>query len=269
LATRAELVKMFSMRESPTVMRVATRCRSRDEFIAAFAPLVDRETIVVLTDKPRPIGSAQWFVIELADGTFVMRGQGEVVEWKPPPGGRLRLRLIKLDREGRQAHGEMLVRAAAVTRPPPRGTTRMFGLAPIPARRSSFVPEATPPPAMEPLATTRMEPLFPDEVGPIVPANPFGELQPVELEVFVDWTLSEENAAELLAVEDLAPPSSETPVRSIVAPREAEPAVVHAPAPVAGPTVAPRPGPWASLRPLGVPVAALVLLGVVARLLGG
>ena len=86
----------------PKVMRVSTRCRTIDELIAAFATLVDEHSLVVLTDAQREIGSRQPFVVELADGTFVMKGEAEVVESTPPPRGRLRLKFLALDAGGRE-----------------------------------------------------------------------------------------------------------------------------------------------------------------------
>src|SRR5512147_615513 len=94
----------------PKVMRVSTRCRTVDELVAAFATLVDEDSMVVLTDAQRAIGTRQPFVVELADGTFVMKGEAEVIESTPPPRGRLRLRFLALDATGREVHGRMLER---------------------------------------------------------------------------------------------------------------------------------------------------------------
>src|SRR5687767_10867362 len=94
----------------PKVMRVSTRCRTVDELVAAFATLVDDQSMVVLTDQQRPLGTRQPFVVELADGTFVMRGETEVIESTPPPRGRLRLRFLALDAGGREVHQRMLER---------------------------------------------------------------------------------------------------------------------------------------------------------------
>src|SRR5690349_12598301 len=94
----------------PKVMRVSTRCRTVDELVAAFATLVDEHSMVVLTDAQRELGTRQPFVVELSDGTFVMRGEAEVVESTPPPRGRLRLRFLALDAGGREVHQQMLAR---------------------------------------------------------------------------------------------------------------------------------------------------------------
>lgn len=91
-------------------MRVTTRCRTVDELIAAFSPHVDEETILVLTDDVRPVGMRRRFAIELDDGRRVMRGEVQVIEATPPPSGRLRLRILDLDDDGRALHARMLAR---------------------------------------------------------------------------------------------------------------------------------------------------------------
>src|SRR5690349_17401882 len=110
----------------PKVMRVSTRCRTVDELVAAFATLVDEHSLVVLTDQQRVIGSRQPFVVELSDGTFVMRGEAEVVESTAPPKGRLCLKFLALDASGREVHARMLERkrAASGTEPPLPVATR-------------------------------------------------------------------------------------------------------------------------------------------------
>jgi hypothetical protein len=94
----------------PKVMRVSTRCRTVDELVAAFATLVDAQSLVVLTDQQREIGTRQPFVVELSDGTMVMRGEAEVIESTAPPKGRLRLKFLALDASGREIHARMLDR---------------------------------------------------------------------------------------------------------------------------------------------------------------
>ncbi len=144
----------------PSVLRVPTRCRSREELIAVLAPLADHSSIVVHTDEAQPVGSAPWFAIELADGTTVMRGQAEVLE-SDPSHHRLRLRLVKLDPDGREAHGRML---AAGTRPPPfRGTTTLSGMG-RPAAAATFATPGRLASAPEP------QPLAPEELAVFAPA---------------------------------------------------------------------------------------------------
>ncbi|MCI0636415.1 MAG: hypothetical protein L0206_21235, partial [Actinobacteria bacterium] len=98
----------------PKVMRVATRCRTVEELIAAFATLVDEQSLVVLTDQQRVIGSRQPFVVELAGGEMVMKGEAEVVESTAPPKGRLRLKFLTLDATGREIHRRMVERKRGI-----------------------------------------------------------------------------------------------------------------------------------------------------------
>ncbi|MCA9673546.1 MAG: hypothetical protein KC464_00800, partial [Myxococcales bacterium] len=101
---------------------MSTRCRSVDEFIAAFAALVDERSIVVYTNQTREIGSRQLFAVQLADGEMVMRGEGEVTESEPPPRGKLRLKFLQMDSRSRDVHRLMLERQ--------RGLAGMLGIAP-------------------------------------------------------------------------------------------------------------------------------------------
>lgn len=96
----------------PKVMRVPTRCRDVDEFVAAYASMVDEESIIVMTDQPRQLGARHRFTVELADGSFVLRGEAEVIESSRET-GRLRLRLLALDAESRAVHRQMVGRGAA------------------------------------------------------------------------------------------------------------------------------------------------------------
>ena len=104
------------------MIRVASRCRTVDELVAAFATRVDEESILVLTDQVYPVGARMPFTIELGDGTIAMAGEAEVLEARQPPRGpgQLKLQLLALDAAGRLAHQRMLDRknAAVVERPP-------------------------------------------------------------------------------------------------------------------------------------------------------
>jgi hypothetical protein len=85
-----------------------------DELIAAFATLVDEQSLVVLTDQQRVIGSRQPFVVELSGGEMVMKGEAEVVESTAPPKGRLRLKFLTLDATGREIHKRMVERKRGI-----------------------------------------------------------------------------------------------------------------------------------------------------------
>lgn len=152
-------------------MRVSTRCRTIDELIAAFATLVDEESLVVLTDAQRAIGSRQPFVVELADGTFVMRGEAEVVESTPPPRGRLRLKFLALDAGGREVHQQMLARKKGTTVSGQRSPT--MPLVRIPERG-----EPAPAPPAPPSPSVPSAPLVPSQPPKVAAPAPFARPVP-------------------------------------------------------------------------------------------
>ncbi|MBK8257269.1 MAG: PEGA domain-containing protein [Polyangiaceae bacterium] len=83
-------------------LRIVTRCGSLDELVATFGPFADETSLFIVTNKPRPLGLVQPFVIQLKDGATVMRGDVEVVQSTSTgegPGGRngMRLKLLTAD----------------------------------------------------------------------------------------------------------------------------------------------------------------------------
>jgi hypothetical protein len=133
------------MGASPKVMRVPTRCRHVDEFMATYAAQVDEDSIVVMTERAPAVGKRVRFSIDLTDGTAVMRGEAEVIE-SVPRGGRCRLQFLALDAAARDVHELMLARGGTprawesagkpIVRVPgttPRGSDRMRA-EPVPAR---------------------------------------------------------------------------------------------------------------------------------------
>jgi hypothetical protein len=139
----------------PTVRRVATRCRTLEELVAAFSTLVDEQSLVVLTDQQRVIGSRQPFVVELSDGQMVMKGEAEVVESTAPPKGRLRLKFLTLDATGRDVHQRMLERKRSIAagqtpgngkpRPPTEPGMKPLVRIPEPVKNPPRAPAAAPP----------------------------------------------------------------------------------------------------------------------------
>ncbi len=159
----------------PKVMRVATRCRTVEELIAAFATLVDEHSLVVLTDQQRVIGSRQPFVVELSDGTFVMKGEAEVVESTPPPKGRLKLRFLALDAGGREVHQRMLERKGGTRATPPRAPTEpaLKPLVRIPdPTPGASGPTAAPPPVPPVPKPVPIPPRTPTAPTPTLPRAP-------------------------------------------------------------------------------------------------
>jgi hypothetical protein len=98
------------------MIRVASRCRTVDELVSAFATRVDEKTMIVLTDQIYPVGARMPFAIELGDGTVAMAGEAEVLEARQPPRGptQLKLGLLALDDAGKLAHRRMLDRKSGV-----------------------------------------------------------------------------------------------------------------------------------------------------------
>lgn len=98
------------------MIRVASRCRSIDELVVAFATRVDEETLIVITDRVDGVGARVRFAIELDDGTVAMAGEAEIVEHRALPRGQhqVRLHLLALDAAGRAAHRRMLDRKRGV-----------------------------------------------------------------------------------------------------------------------------------------------------------
>jgi hypothetical protein len=203
------------------LLRVVTRCATRDEFLATFDRFVDESSVFVATHQPRPVGARLPFAIALKGGESVLKGEGEVIEAFLEAAGSLRrpgmrLRILRLDAPSREVHQVLLERkrrAAPATLPP-----------------VGAVPRPVPPP--ERPATGSGAPAAESRVpgsSYVVPANPFGELPPEALEYFVECTLYEE---------------------ATVQPEAAEPA----PASVSAAPVAPAPASIASLA--AAPIAA-------------
>lgn len=230
----------------PKVMRVATRCRTVDELIAAFATLVDEQSLVVLTDQQRVIGSRQPFVVELADGQMVMKGEAEVVESTAPPKGRLRLKFLSLDGTGREVHKRMLARkrGMATGQSPGNGKPRNPtepGLKPLVRIPEPVVKKE----ASEPKAASAPPAPF-ARPAPVVPRQP----TPVSPLPVIPPKSGAATPATMPRKAQLTPPPGAVPtVPSIPSVRRATPTTgtMQLPAmvkpPMATPTPAPTPAP--------------------------
>src|SRR3954447_6386723 len=62
------------------ICNVATKCATRDEFIASFTPLVDEDSIFVPARIGLELGGVVRFQIALADGKLAYAGVGEARE---------------------------------------------------------------------------------------------------------------------------------------------------------------------------------------------
>src|SRR4051812_24262292 len=100
------------------ICNVATKASTRDEFIAAFTPLVDEESVFVPARIGLELGAVVRFQIALVDGKLAYAGIGEVREIHTPatgPFGRAGVRFFvrELDVACRPAREQMLERRRA------------------------------------------------------------------------------------------------------------------------------------------------------------
>jgi hypothetical protein len=223
-------------------LRVTTRCRSVADLIAAFAPVVDEESIVVVSDRERSVGARQPFVMELADGTAAMRGEVEVVAATPPPQCRVRLRFLALDSAGRDIHQSMLDRSAGrvqqILSPGESGRLPLVRI-PDPNQKTTpadllarvelgAIPKIPPlPPRLR--STSKMKP---DDAVPPPPPLPEGVPPPIDEAAAAEWeddgaTDQSDNPLAAAAAEldtgkgtqkmyGLAPPPSMAPLFKVV-----------------------------------------------------
>ena len=170
-------------------MRVQSRCRTVEEFVAAFASLCDGETLRIVTPPGWPPGEQRPFEIRLAGGEVVLRGEGEVAA---PSGDQLRLRFVALDGHSRDVVDCMIEFAAnRAPAPRPRDTGR---------RAVVRVPDAAPPRPLEPIVTVRM----PNLVVGAPPPMPEGVPEEVG-----DAAATERNAT--TRIWGIAPPAHHAP----------------------------------------------------------
>ena len=87
-------------------LRIATRCTTMDQFVAAFHRFCDAQTVFISTLNPRTVGLETAFSIDLADHTPALRGVGVVLKsWPTPqnpygrPGLQLGIRRLTADSE--------------------------------------------------------------------------------------------------------------------------------------------------------------------------
>ncbi len=221
-------------------LRIVTRCGTLDELIATFGPFADESSLFIVTNKPRPLGLRQPFVIQLREGETVMRGDVEVIDSIADgrgPDGRngMRLKLLQGDDATRDVlrklfeYGLTKRAQSAITVMPPPPTAKPPA-PPVIAEGATKPAGAAPPAAAAPPATVAPKAASHEEAGPSsrgptelqlpgerapgssyqLPANPFEGVTAEALESFVECTLYEERvprAAEGDAFADAPPPS--------------------------------------------------------------
>lgn len=188
-------------------MRIVTRCKSVDQFIALFHRFCNPTSCFIPSPETRAPGTETAFSIRLADGTVMLRGHCVVLEAWPTPGespfkrSGVRIGIRKLSPESTPIFDRLLARAPAkvenVAEPaaPPSAPAAAPTAAPTDTPHEATLPTvivagddaATPTVQMPPLVETRVA-----GSGLVLPANPLTELDDDALQAFVDCTVSEE-----------------------------------------------------------------------------
>jgi hypothetical protein len=159
-------------------LRIATRCASLDQFVAAFNRFCDAQTCFISTLTMRPVGLETAFSIDLATGAPALRGLGVVLEAWGTPGNRfgrpgLLLGIRKLAGDSERVFERLLAAHVAATPPPPPAAPSSIA---APLALPTVVPDGERTPGSE----------------LVLPANPLMNISDHSLEGFVDCTLYEE-----------------------------------------------------------------------------
>jgi PEGA domain len=158
-------------------LRIATRCTSIDQFVAAFHRFCDAQTCFISTLTARPVGLETAFSIDLANAQPALRGMGVVLEAWTTPGNRfgrpgLLLGIRKLTADSEPVFERLLAAHVAATPPPPIQPAQLARPIALP----SVMPDGERTPGSE----------------LVLPANPLMNISDHSLEGFVDCTLYEE-----------------------------------------------------------------------------
>ncbi len=84
------------MRSSRRAIRIVSQCATAEEFVAAFHPYLERDSLFIATGSPEEPGQAVRFVMTLAGGETVLRGAGRVLECHRDRGNFYGMRGMKL-----------------------------------------------------------------------------------------------------------------------------------------------------------------------------
>ena len=189
-------------------LRIATRCTTMDQFVAAFHRFVDAQTVFISTLNPRSVGLETAFSIDLADNTPALRGIGVVIEsWTTPqnPYGRpgLQLGIRRLTVDSTPVFDRLLF-AREATAPTPTSSSIMQVIVTKPGVARPLAKTLPAPLGVKVVSSPPGEPPIPDVQLPILdnertpgsdlvlPANPLMNIDDKSLEGFVDCTLYEE-----------------------------------------------------------------------------
>jgi hypothetical protein len=249
-------------------LRIATRCTSIDQFVAAFHRFCDAQTCFISTLTARPVGLETAFSIDLANAQPALRGMGIVLEaWTTPgnrfgrPGLLLGIRKLTADSEG---VFERLLAAHVAATPPP------------------FL-QQLPPPAPSQLAQPIALPnVLPDDTRTpgselVLPANPLMNISDHSLEGFVDCTLYEETGnffpapepeIDAANVDPLVEPPRRVTIPPIAEPRTMTGPMMSLPRTLTGPMTPiaiAMPPPMPPPMPLAMPMARPVVKRALER----
>ena len=193
--------------EARTRLRIATKFRDVDEFVAMFHRNVDDSSFFIPTRDMRPIGLQTVFTIELADRSVVLSGtctvqQAWATDANPFKRPGLCLAVRRLTLSSAPVFERLIVTRTPDPRneweeamPTTRAPSRIAKPPPIPKIR-----QQPPPIPLIPVtrATSELPPLPSGEpVAPpsgMVPANPFGDLTDDAIAGLVECSLHEEAA---------------------------------------------------------------------------
>jgi len=231
-------------------LRIATRCTTMDQFVAAFHRFVDAQTVFISTLNPRSVGLETAFSIDLADNTPALRGIGVVIEsWTTPqnpygrPGLQLGIRRLTVDSE--PVFDRLLFAREATAPTPTSSSSIMQVIVTKPGVARPLAKTLPAPLGVKVVSTPPSEPSIPGVQLPIpdgertpgsdlvLPANPLMNIDDKSLEGFVDCTLYEETGnffGEQPVLEDPDDPVAAPP---LLAPRRSP----TAPIPLASPAL--------------------------------
>jgi hypothetical protein len=85
-----------SVRSNRRAIRIVSQCATAEEFVAAFHPYLERDSLFIATGSPEERGQAVRFVMTLAGGETMLRGAGRVLECHRDRGNFYGLRGMKL-----------------------------------------------------------------------------------------------------------------------------------------------------------------------------
>jgi hypothetical protein len=232
-------------------LRIATRCTSIDQFVAAFHRFCDAQTCFISTLTARPIGLETAFSIDLANAQPALRGMGIVLEAWTTPGNRfgrpgLLLGIRKLTVDSEPVFERLLAAHVAATPPPP--------VAPQQLAQPIALPNVVADDARTPGSEL------------VLPANPLMNISDNSLEGFVDCTLYEETGnffpapepdVDVASIDALAEPPRRVTIPPINEPRTITGPVMArtltgpmTPIAIPTPTPMPMPPPMPMARPV-------------------